>query len=54
MTDIKKTTKGKSGAQRKKLQLNKETVKDLSVPESHIKKVVGGNKKVCSYDVTGC
>ena len=54
MTDIKKTTKDKGLAKAKKLQLHKETVKDLSVPESQIKKVVGGDAPVCSKDMTGC
>lgn len=44
MTDIKKTAKSKAKA--KKLQLNKETLKDLSAKEGgHIR---GGNRALCT------
>jgi hypothetical protein len=37
MTDIKKKEQGKSGAKGKKLQLNKETVRDLTVEGKTVK-----------------
>lgn len=47
MTDIKKKEKGKSGAKPKKLQVYKETLKDLSV--GNAKQVKGGG--LCQYTV---
>ena len=41
MTDIKKKQTGKSGAKAKKLQVNKETLKDLSARKSEVKGGVG-------------
>jgi len=42
MTDPKKTTANQGGKKAKKLRLNKETVKDLSIAERQTGKVVGG------------
>ena len=53
MTDIKKTGKGKSGAKPKKLQLNKETLKDLGTSKSE--QVKGGAiPRLCTQPNTGC
>lgn len=53
MTDSKKTTKGKSPKKSKKLQLNKETIKDLGGNKTA--QVKGGAPKPrCTYDDSGC
>ena len=54
----KKTTKsgterGKAKRTGRKLQLNKETIKDLSVSEGAAKKVKGG-AQLCTCDRSGC
>ena len=46
MTDIKKTKKGKAGPQTKKLQLKKQTLKDLSAGRTG--QVKGGARKGAS------
>lgn len=51
MTDIKKKEAGKTAAKAKKLQLNKETLKDLSVSLGKGKQLKGGRKVAMSY---GC
>ena len=51
MTDIKKTIKDKGPA--KKLQLNKETIKDLTVAKGKIENIVGG-ARCCSKAASGC
>ena len=45
MTDIKKTTKGKKAKKSKKLQLNKETLKDLRAKDPE--KLIGGKEWYC-------
>ena len=52
MTDIKKTTKEKKAKKSKKLQLNKETIKDLGAraPEQ----IKGGIPGRCTNINTGC
>ena len=47
MTDIKKTKKNKGGAKVKKLQLHKETLKDLSAKNSG--QVKGGTPRPTEY-----
>ena len=51
MTDRKKTAKDKEGAKTTKLQLNKETVKDLNATGSE--KVKGGQPTITQYQ-NGC
>lgn len=45
MTDIKKKEKGKGGAKPKKLQMNKETLKDLTAKDP--RQLKGGRVPVC-------
>ena len=55
MTDMKKTEKDKAPAKRKKLQLNKETLKDLSIKKGASPK--GGaarNSGRTCIDASGC
>ena len=62
MTDIKKTEKGKSAVKAKKLQLNKETIKDLDTSKTAA--VRGGARNTggpsvccggyCSLEESGC
>ena len=55
MTDIKKKDKGKSGVKSKKLQLNKETIKDLGASKNA--QVKGGQPtggERCTQRATGC
>ena len=50
MTDIKKKQKGKAGVKAKKLQLHKETLKDLSVKKGASPK--GGARRVNSSGIS--
>ena len=52
MTDIKKKEKGTTGAKGKKLQLNKETVRDLTVTEGNAVKGGGIYKETVGCDYT--
>ena len=52
MTDIKKTTKNSRPAKAKKLQLNKETLKDLSAKGA--KQVKGGFRSAGAGCSDGC
>ena len=53
MTDIKKTAKTKGATKAKKLALNKETIKDLTVAKSKIENVRGG-ARCCTKAASGC
>lgn len=52
MTDIKKKQTGKTAAKAKKLQVNKETLKDLNLKKGESPK--GGAKHVCTWEPSGC
>ena len=47
MTDMKKTAKSKGGARASKLELRKETIKDLTSLKSKAAAVKGGQRAVC-------
>ena len=53
MTDIKKTTKDKASAKPKKLQLNKETLKDLSIKKGASPKG-GAGRRGDQWGTGGC
>ena len=56
MTDRKKKEKGKSGAKSKKLQLNKEALKDLGARERAAKGIKGGQRAAAAptrWDLCG-
>ena len=52
MTNKTKKENANRAAKVKKLQLNRETVKDLSVPEG--KKIKGGYVQQCTAQESGC
>ena len=58
MTDSKKKGQGKSQAKAKKLQLNKETLKDISLRKGAGPKGGAGKdclkQSICSYNNSGC
>ena len=54
MTTRRKKAERKGSAKAKKLALNKETLKDLTLASEKGHNVRGGNKRECSLDATGC
>ena len=54
MTDIKKKERSKSGAKGKKLQLNKETLRDLRASTDRTRELKGGAARRCTGWESGC
>ena len=54
MTNIKKKQRGKTTNKAKKLALNKETLKDLTLASEKGHNVRGGDRRECSLNATGC